>query len=66
LPIILWGNEILANTRTTTDIEVETGAIFVQGFRPLAERKDPLDQAEGISQQSYICIGAIVFIFGAV
>jgi len=49
----------LTHTRATTDVVVQASAVFMQGLRPLAQRKHPFHHREGSPQQANVNIGAV-------
>ena len=63
--VVLRGDLFLANPWTATNAVVEASAVGMQRSRSLPQRKDPLHQKQGASQQSDVDVGPVEAIEGA-
>ena len=57
--VVLRADLLLTDARTTADVEVEAGAIAVEGLGTLPQGEHPFHQSEGAPQQPHIHVGAV-------
>ena len=59
LVVILGADLLLTDPWAAADVEVQAGAIPIEGLGPLPEREDPFHQGQGAPQEAHIHVGAV-------